>query len=278
VTQFLPDLSVPALDALASAIESGRLRPPYAPGDVARYVAGAVGTAAAGAVTGLSESGMEPRHVVTALRMLAAERRETQRLRDRVELVWSGPETTGSTSRDTSVVVRSLFRDARTSVLLANYAFDRPKTDEATAHAKALFAPLAENMDRNPSLGVRFFVNIQRPHPSQPGSEKSDSALLHAFAESLRRDFWPGGRLPEVFYDPRALLPWGEGPRASMHAKCLVVDDEWLLVTSANFTQAAQTRNIEAGVVLKDRIAAGALRRQFESLATTGRLQSLPGI
>jgi phosphatidylserine/phosphatidylglycerophosphate/cardiolipin synthase-like enzyme len=37
-----------------------------------------------------------------------------------------------------------------------------------------------------------------------------------------------------------------------MHAKVIVVDDVAALVTSANFTAAAQRRNIEAGIVLRD--------------------------
>ena len=87
-----------------------------------------------------------------------------------------------------------------------------------------------------------------------------------------------GARRPEVFYDPRALQPWVQGQaRASLHAKCLVVDEQQVLLTSANFTEAAQVRNIEAGVLLDNPFVAQSLREQFESLAQSGVLQRVPG-
>ncbi|MBN2033991.1 MAG: hypothetical protein JW836_11995 [Deltaproteobacteria bacterium] len=38
--------------------------------------------------------------------------------------------------------------------------------------------------------------------------------------------------------------------RAILHAKCVVADRRTALVSSANFTEAAQTSNIEAGVLI----------------------------
>lgn len=83
--------------------------------------------------------------------------------------------------------------------------------------------------------------------------------------------------MPEVFYDPRSLSK-AKVPRACLHAKCVVVDDERLLVTSANFTEAAHQRNIEAGVLLQDTVAAKAMRSQFEMLVECKALCRLPGI
>lgn len=269
---FMSELTPPGLDALADAIETGRLKAPFAATEVARYVANASAERVSAVLAELGHAGMEAMSLTAILRVMASERRDSQRLQDRVELVWSGPELVASASRDTSVVVRSLFRDARALVLIANYAFDRPKTEEARARARVLFAPLAENMDARPELRVQMFVNIQRPRPSDPGGDKSDSILLQEFLGGFRDGLWPGRRLPEVFYDPRGLRAWDDRPRASMHAKCLAVDDEWLFVTSANFTTAAQERNIEAGVLLRDAAAAAGLRRQFESLIASGQL------
>jgi phosphatidylserine/phosphatidylglycerophosphate/cardiolipin synthase-like enzyme len=50
---------------------------------------------------------------------------------------------------------------------------------------------------------------------------------------------------------------------ASLHAKCVVVDERWSLVGSANFTDRAQTRNIEVGALLDDPLFAQALLGQF---------------
>lgn len=163
------DLGPAALEKLADLLDKGRLGPPYTAERVERHIAGAMKGAAVEALAELAQIEMTPHQIARALRLVAAERRENQRLSDRVELVWSGPEVAGSMSRDTGVVVRDLFRGARTSVLISNYAFDRPVGDEARERARGLFLPLAENMDRNPALRARMFVNVQRPHPSQAG-------------------------------------------------------------------------------------------------------------
>ena len=54
-----------------------------------------------------------------------------------------------------------------------------------------------------------------------------------------------------MFYDPRSLDP--SGPIGVLHAKAVVVDDEAVFITSANFTEAALDRNIELGVLIRDR-------------------------
>lgn len=101
-------------------------------------------------LAGLAQAGMTPRQIAVVRRLVAAERRENQRLCDGVELVRSAPEVAGSASRDTGAVVRDLFRTARRSVLISNYAVDRPTTAEARERARALFVPLAEDLDRTP--------------------------------------------------------------------------------------------------------------------------------
>jgi phosphatidylserine/phosphatidylglycerophosphate/cardiolipin synthase-like enzyme len=78
-----------------------------------------------------------------------------------------------------------------------------------------------------------------------------------------------------VFYDPRS-LEMGRGPRVALHAKCIIADEVAALVTSANFTEAAQERNIEAGVLFRDEPVVRALKRQFDSLLDHGWFKSLP--
>lgn len=51
-----------------------------------------------------------------------------------------------------------------------------------------------------------------------------------------------------------------------------------MLLTSANFTEAAQVRNIEAGVLLDNPFIAQSLREQFESLVHRGALLRVPGL
>jgi phosphatidylserine/phosphatidylglycerophosphate/cardiolipin synthase-like enzyme len=206
-------------------------------------------------------------HIAYTLRLLAAERSASQEVHDRVELVWTGQEVVGSQSRDTSVVVRELFSTAKSSILISSFAVDTGKK------AQALFGVLASRMDANLELNVRMFLNVKRSH----NNKLPESTLLKEFADTFRKEIWTGQRLPEVFYDPRSLAP-GAYTKACLHAKCVVVDEERLLVTSANFTEAAHERNIEAGVLIDDPLAAKGMRSQFETLVAKNILRRVPGI
>jgi phosphatidylserine/phosphatidylglycerophosphate/cardiolipin synthase-like enzyme len=67
-----------------------------------------------------------------------------------------------------------------------------------------------------------------------------------------------------------------EKKRTSLHAKCIVVDSEKSLVTSANFTEAAQQRNIEVGALVTDQWFSRTLVAQFDALIRDGALVRLP--
>lgn len=119
---------------------------------------------------------------------------------------------------------------------------------------------------------MRLCVDVARPR----GDTSHDSQIVGRFARRFKTAEWPGQRLPEVWYDPRALALEPRS-RASLHAKCIVVDDVRAFVSSANFTEAAIERNIEVGVLLDVPASAAALARHFDGLARTGVLQPLPG-
>jgi phosphatidylserine/phosphatidylglycerophosphate/cardiolipin synthase-like enzyme len=50
-------------------------------------------------------------------------------------------------------------------------------------------------------------------------------------------------RLPRIWCDPATIARKGG---VSLHPNCVVSDERWAFVTSANFTEGAQERNIEA--------------------------------
>jgi len=102
-----------------------------------------------------------------------------------------------------------------------------------------------------------------------------ESEILREFADSLRRR-WPGPRLPLAYYDPRSLA-MSPAERATWHAKVVLVDDETAFVTSANFTEWAQQRNVEAGVLVRNPSVARQLRQQFEGLIQSRAVSELPG-
>jgi len=131
--------------------------------------------------------------------------------------------------------------------------------------------PLARRMAERPELTVRLFVNLRRFEHMVHAAERE---IEDAFVKWLRREVWPWERAPEIYYDPRSLSSSGD-ETACLHAKCVVVDDARAFITSANLTEAAQSRNIEAGVLLEDAVFARALRRQLESLIDRGYVTRL---
>ena len=56
-------------------------------------------------------------------------------------------------------------------------------------------------------------------------------------------------------------------------SKAIIVDGRQLLITSANFSTAAQVRNIELGLKLEDSALANQLTRHFQGLRDAGLLK-----
>ena len=260
---FLHNLSRVAMRDLAEALAAGRLKPPYSALRVAAYVPEPMADDIATDFARMSADGMLPRHVAECLEMLASEREANQQTQDRVQLVWTGPDVPGSVSRDTGVVIREMFGAARRSVLLSSFTVRR---------GIEVFASLAEAVEQHPTLQVRLVVNVGRDGDYSSG----ESAVLSQFVADFWKNQWPWPKRPCVYYDPRALST-DSSICASMHAKCIVVDDEIAFVTSANFTEWAQERNVEAGVLIRDETFARSLRNQFDSLISARRLRLLPG-
>lgn len=254
-----------ALEDLAAALAGGRLRLPASRTSIRRHVAEAITDEVLRGLAALPDFTAEQTAVL--LRALAVERRDHQRAAERLELVWSGPDAPGTAPRDTAVVIRGLCEGARRSVLIANYSFDRATKGEPLERARALWQPLADVVDANPALQVRIFANVERNDDRPP----PNSGWVNAFRAHFYERLWPGHRLPELYYDPRSLDD-DRSARAILHAKCVIVDETHIFLTSANFTQAGQQRNIEAGFLLMDPGHARALTARFDALVAAGVL------
>lgn len=179
----------------------------------------------------------------------------------RPDLVWSGPEVPGVHARNTRCVIEELLSAAERSVWASTYAFfDGPKAFEVLAH----------RMGERPELKVTLLLNIQRKRADTTAADH----LVRKFADRFWKEDWPGSSRPRVFYDPRALEL--EGPTGVLHAKALVVDEEAVFVTSANLTEAALDRNIEIGLLVRDRALALSVLSHFRGLIDRGLLRPLP--
>jgi phosphatidylserine/phosphatidylglycerophosphate/cardiolipin synthase-like enzyme len=178
-----------------------------------------------------------------------------------VDLVWTGPETLGITNRDTAVVVRELFGSADREVLVAGFA---------VYQGKEVFKRLVERMSERPALVVKCFLDIHRGISDMSPADE----LVRRFLNRFRTQEWPGERLPELYHDPRS-LEIDTIKRSSLHAKCIVVDRHIAFVTSANFTEAAQQRNIEVGALVRCGRFAERLAGHFITLVEAGFLKRI---
>ncbi|MDE0037650.1 MAG: DISARM system phospholipase D-like protein DrmC [Gammaproteobacteria bacterium] len=177
------------------------------------------------------------------------------------DLVWSGPELPGVPARDTRRVYDELLGTATTSLWVSTYAyFDGPQ----------VFDQLAQRMDAVPSLNVVLLLNIER----RRGDTTASDNLVRRFADSFWGTDWPGSSRPSVYYDPRSLDQ--DGPGGVLHAKAVVTDAQSVFVTSANLTNAALDRNIELGILVRDRSLAASVTGHLVGLIDSGLLLPLP--
>jgi len=100
---------------------------------------------------------------------------------------------------------------------------------------------------------------------------------LPSASTSRRRFAAPSTRVDDVYFDPRSVNP-GDGHGEVLHAKAVVQDSEQVFVTSANLTPKALERNIEAGLLVRDRALAQTLASHFQRLIDTGLVMPLPAV
>jgi phosphatidylserine/phosphatidylglycerophosphate/cardiolipin synthase-like enzyme len=258
VIDALLDLPPHLGERLASALESGLLSPSPTLAAMGSVLGNREG--AEKVIASLLELGRLGISGPAAAAWLRTVRRAAGRT-PKPDLVWSGPEVPGLHARDTRRVYEELLGSAERSILASTYAFfDGPRA----------FEVLARRMDSKPALRVTLLLNIQR----KKGDTSASEQLVRRFAEHFWKTDWPGASHPSVFYDPRALDPEGVG--GVLHAKAVVADDEVAFVTSANLTEAALDRNIELGVLIRDRAFAVTIGGYFRSLIDRDLLKPLP--
>ena len=259
MTEHLLQLPECDLHEIAAALRANRLAPPITAVGLQRLLASCIAGAVADELQQMIDLGFTAPQLAVMLELLAKDRSQRPALEDVIDLVTTGPEAPGVSNRDTSVVVRELFAHAERSVLVAGYA---------VYQGQHVFRALADRMQEVPQLNVRMFLDVQRG----PGDTSNPAEIVHRFAHRFRTQQWPaGGPLPQVFYDPRSLDVAAE-KRACLHAKCIVVDAGSVFISSANFTEAAQERNIEVGLLVNSRWLAERVVLHFDALLSAGLL------
>jgi phosphatidylserine/phosphatidylglycerophosphate/cardiolipin synthase-like enzyme len=243
---------------LVDALESGVLDLGCSPASV-QSVLGSQdgGEAIVAALTSLERMGISAPACAAWIRTL-----EEATLRaPRPDLVWSGPEVPAVDARNTRLVYEELLLSAEHSIWACSFAyFDGPKA----------FEVLARRMLAKPDLRVTILLNIQR----RKGDTSAAPDVVRRFADRFWGTDWPGASRPLVYYDPRSLEP--DGPTGVLHAKAVVTDEESVFVTSANLTEAALDRNIEIGLLVRDRALAASVCSHFRALIDRRLLCPLP--
>jgi phosphatidylserine/phosphatidylglycerophosphate/cardiolipin synthase-like enzyme len=260
--QALLQLAESDLRVLASALRGGRLGSPFSALGVQRVIGSVVAPGLAADLQVLCNAGTTAGGLAAALELLAESRAQRPLLEDIVQVVATSPRCNGGLQRETAVVVEELFRSAVQSVVIAGYS---------VSQGRRVFAALAERMSAEPALVARFYLDVTR----KPGDTSAASEIRKRFIHRFRTNQWPAGsRLPEVYYDPRSLAcePY---QTFALHAKCVVVDEWQVFVSSANFTEAAQERNIELGLLLCSPSIAARISGFFDCLVKAHVLERL---
>ncbi|MCY4558097.1 MAG: DISARM system phospholipase D-like protein DrmC [Chloroflexi bacterium] len=258
---ILNDVDGQSLSALAQMLESGLLTPPFTALSLRGIVAQNQTAATADLLNQLAQRTESGQDVGLLLRSFIAGKGYAQTPAEMIDVVVSGPDVS-STARDTGVVMRQMFGSARNRVLVVGFAVHQ---------GREIFRTLAERLDACGGIEATLCVDVRRDLTNTSPQDQ----IVARFARNLVENEWPGQRLPRVYYDPRSLV-LGSTERSALHSKCVVVDGSDALVTSANFTEAAQERNIELGL----RVGAPEIARQVEDhflgLIQRGHLVRLP--
>ena len=246
---------------LAELLEVGLLAPPFSVLALRDHIPAAHVASVSECLDELTQRQTSPAQIALMLRSFAAGTRVHRDISELVDVVVSGPDPSAE-RRDTGVVMRQLFNTARERVLAVGFAVHQ---------GRSVFQALAERLDAHEALEATLCIDVRR----QQTSTSLDSRLVESFARNFVENEWPGARLPRLYYDPRSLAPLGSR-RSALHAKCVVIDGREALVTSANFTMAAQERNIELGLLVDSTAVADRIEKHFLSLIRNGHLERLP--
>ncbi|MFF4312960.1 DISARM system phospholipase D-like protein DrmC [Streptomyces sp. 900105755] len=201
----------------------------------------AAGEAVARLYDAIESESVPPAEAAAYLRGYVAAR---QKARDtvRVRTVWSGPSTPAVPVRATAQVLIEVINAAEQELLAMTYAA-RPYP--------ALVRALTGAVDR----GVQTHVVVETL--AGAGGLLSGKEPADAFASAPGVKLWTWARNP------------AQQTRSRQHAKLAVADRHTLFLGSANLTESAARRNIEAGVLVT---GGEAPRRAAEHIVELQRL------
>lgn len=199
----------------------------------------------------LAEAGadLSPAALAWALRGAAAQD-AIRRAGDRIDLVWTGPETPTLKPRQSYGALIEVIDSSRQTLTIASFA---------AYHIKAIHAAILRAVKR----GVAVSLILESSNASKGKiSYEPLAALGLDAADGLTAYVWPVTKRPTNL----------AGQHGSLHMKCAVADASIVLISSANLTEHALTLNMELGVILHSKRIGIELTQLFETLIEQGVL------
>lgn len=188
-----------------------------------------------------------------ALALAAARERERMARAQQVSIVWTGPETSAIPVRRTEQALLELIAGARTRLIVVSFAvYKVPEVATAIVACAERGCDVAVVVESEVESGGKVTFEMSQAL----GSDVAEHATLYT---------WPSELRPET----------GNGKRASLHAKCAVADGERLLVSSANLTAYAFTKNMELGLLVEGGDVPRRVMAHWEGLIDRGLLAPL---
>lgn len=179
-----------------------------------------------------------------ALALAAARERERAARAQRVSVVWTGPDTYAVPVRRTDQALLELIRRAQQRLIVVSFAvYKVPEVAAALIECARRGCEVAVVVESEAESGGKVSFEMAK-------------ALGSAVAEHARLYTWPLEARPDV----------GNGKAASLHVKCAVADRQRLLVSSANLTEYAFTKNMELGLLVEGGEVPGRVQDHLEVL------------
>lgn len=178
-----------------------------------------------------------PKHLASVLRGFAAAGLAST---TDVRAVWSGPTFNGDGDHTTAALA---------------HVIDTAVEDVfASTYSATLDSPFVAALWRAIARGVRTTLLV-------------DSQLKGGQVSAKLKAKLSGARF--LTYVPT------QGQCGVQHSKVVIVDSRIAFVTSANLSQAAAERNLEAGVIIRDAQFASQMRQRFAKLREVGEIVEL---
>lgn len=187
-----------------------------------------------------------------ALALLAASQvEEHYREHQRLELVWTGPDSRVIPLRRTDQALLQLINEAQETLHIVSFAVYK---------AEAISQAIVNAAQR----GVSVAIYLETPDASERRiTFDTIKALGGEVAQRARIYVWP--------LEKR--LQTADGKHGSLHAKIALADGQTMLISSANLTEYAMTLNMEMGLLVRGGPLPAQAETHLERLVEQGVFQ-----